>query len=164
MQTGSGISHEEETIGDRTEFFQIWFEPDFRETTTHAPTYLAVEDEEFPVKNENGVLIKTVLGEGSPATLEARAHMQDVIVPLGRTHEIQIAENHSLAMLAVSGTGLLIDLDTGSKTKLAPKDFAVIHGIGSGHISIGPANDEDFRFIGIYVPTQVDYPLYSSGL
>ena len=67
-------------------------------------------------------------------------------------------------MLAVSGSGLLIDLDTGSKTKLAPKDFAVIHRVGAGHISIGPANGEDFRFIGIQVPAQVDYPLYSSGI
>ena len=27
MRTGSGISHQEEMYGERTEFFQIWFEP-----------------------------------------------------------------------------------------------------------------------------------------
>ena len=30
MQTGSGVSHEEETVSDHNEFFQIWFEPDLK--------------------------------------------------------------------------------------------------------------------------------------
>jgi len=30
IQAGSGISHQEETIGDFTDFFQIWFDPDIR--------------------------------------------------------------------------------------------------------------------------------------
>jgi len=48
MQTGSGISHEEQTF-ESTEFFQIWFEPDLREAITQPPTYNEASDSELPV-------------------------------------------------------------------------------------------------------------------
>ena len=39
MQTGSGVSHEEETVGDHTEFFQIWFDPNLKEAVRKPATY-----------------------------------------------------------------------------------------------------------------------------
>jgi len=39
MQTGSGVYHEEETVGDHTEFFQIWFAPYLQEAVGREPTY-----------------------------------------------------------------------------------------------------------------------------
>ena len=49
MQTGSGVSHEEETLGKHTEFFQIWFEPNLREAVKRPPTYRELHHEDFPL-------------------------------------------------------------------------------------------------------------------
>ena len=49
IQAGSGISHEEETLGEFTDFFQIWFNPDLRKTL-HLTVPLALP----PKKNTSG--------------------------------------------------------------------------------------------------------------
>ena len=37
IQAGSGISHQEETFGTFTDFFQIWFDPDINKTLNQTP-------------------------------------------------------------------------------------------------------------------------------
>ncbi len=164
MQTGSGVSHEEETVGDRTEFFQIWFEPDLRKSTRQQPTYKDVEAKNFPVRDQEGVRIKTVLGKGSPVALDTDVLMQDVSIPEGRIHEVSIAKGKSLALVAVSGAGLLFDKSMGSKVELHPKDLVVIHGATSGIIALQPNSNGKFRFVGIETPAKADYPLYRDGI
>jgi len=65
MQTGSGISHQEEMHGDRTEFFQVWFEPDMRAALRQRPRYHDFEDLQIPRATlESGVEIKRIVGPG----------------------------------------------------------------------------------------------------
>lgn len=68
MQTGSGISHQEEMHGDRTEFFQVWFEPDMRAALRQRPRYHDFEDHQIPRATlESGVEIKRIVGPGGVA-------------------------------------------------------------------------------------------------
>jgi redox-sensitive bicupin YhaK (pirin superfamily) len=54
MQTGSGVSHQEEMYGERTDFFQIWFEPDLKEAMRRPATYAEFRDEDFPREEREG--------------------------------------------------------------------------------------------------------------
>ena len=81
MQTGSGVSHEEETVGEHNEFFQIWFEPNLKETVRQTPTYAEFRHEDFPVEVRDGVTLKHVIGNGAPISILVEAAMQDILIP-----------------------------------------------------------------------------------
>ncbi|MEM7144434.1 MAG: pirin family protein [Verrucomicrobiota bacterium] len=157
MQTGSGVSHEEEMYGERTEFFQIWFEPDLKEAMRRAPTYAEFKDEDFPREERgDGVVVKRILGEGSPMTLVAAVAMVDVSVPAGARYDFDLEEGRFLAGMTVEGGGVVAqseDARTVSKT-----DF-VLTGEG-GRVSLS-AGDEGVRLVAIDAPQEVGHPLYS---
>jgi len=163
MQTGSGVSHEEETIGDHTEFFQIWFEPNLKETIGQPPTYREIKDDDFPTKTREGVTVKQVIGNGSPVTILAEAAMQDIIIQPGHSYRREISANRTLALVVIDGKGRLVDEATMSKHYLEPKYFAVVHSEDEGAISIQTEGDSTLRIALIEVPAQVNYPLYKEG-
>ena len=86
MQTGSGVSHQEEMIGEKTEFFQIWFEPHLQKAVRRDATYGEYQQGDFPVANKDGVEIKKVIGEGAPVSLVAEVEMDDITLQPGVTH------------------------------------------------------------------------------
>ena len=158
MQTGSGVSHEEETVGEHTEFFQIWFEPYLREALLRPPTYAAVAHEEFPAYVSGGASVKTILGQHSPVTLVADARMHDVTLAPRARGERPLAAGRSLAVVTISGGGT-IRTDDGAEADVRKGDFAVIHAHEAAVIK-GTAHDEPWRWVVIEAPTTVDYPLY----
>ncbi|MCZ6992510.1 pirin family protein, partial [Salmonella enterica] len=62
MQAGSGMYHAE-GFGKVAQGFQIWFEPNMRETIKNEPTYHQYDHEQFPLAVKNGVRVKTVIGD-----------------------------------------------------------------------------------------------------
>ena len=160
MQTGSGVSHEEETLGDHTEFFQIWFQPDLRTATQKPPTYQELSDEAFPVWEKEGVAIKSVLGPGASVTLVTDAVMQDVTIRPGSLHQRTLAPGKTLAILVIDGIGVGIDESSGGKTHLQGKYFAVVHAQEEGVFSLKAEGDRALRLAIIEVPAEVSYPLY----
>ena len=160
MQTGSGVSHEEETVADHNEFFQIWFEPNLRETITQTPTYREFSHEDFPVETRDGVHIKQVIGEGSPVTIETEAAMQDILIQPGRSFRRNLPADRTLAMMVIEGQGVLVDETSSSKHKLEPRYFAVVHAGEAGAVSILAEADSPLRIALVEVPAKVDYPLY----
>jgi quercetin 2,3-dioxygenase len=158
MQAGSGISHEEETIGEFTTFFQIWFDPGIQKTLYSNPTYNEHKSDDFPLENQEGVTIKTVIGKGSPVSLESEVTMKDISIEKDRQFQKSLDQGKTLAMVVISGKGILFDIQTGAKHYVDKKDFTLIHAKESGDISIQA--DTILRIAMIEVPAQVDYPLY----
>ena len=84
MQTGSGISHQEEMHGERTEFFQIWFEPNMQEALRERPRYLDFEDSQIPREElDSGVVAKPMdafrasrLRKGSARASQSTSHFR----------------------------------------------------------------------------------------
>ena len=163
MQTGSGVSHEEETVAEHNEFFQIWFEPNLREAITKTPTYREFSHEDFPVEAHNGVTVKQVIGEGAPVTIEAEAVMQDILIQPGHSYRRDLATDRTLAMMVIEGKGVLVDETNLSKHYLEPRYFAVVHAGEPGAVSIHAETDSSLRLALIEVPAKVDYPLYREG-
>ncbi len=103
MQTGSGVSHEERFIGPDMEGFQIWFEPELRAAMQRKPTYKQFEHEEFPIRQANGAVLKTVIGEGSPIELVADVHVWDIELEPGASYTHTIPGGRTLTALAIRG-------------------------------------------------------------
>ena len=163
MQTGSGVSHEEETVGDHNEFFQIWFEPDLKKAVQKPPTYSEIANEAFPVHALDGVRVKSVLGAGSPAELVTDASMQDVTIDANRIHKRILDTGQSLAVVVIEGAGMVVDESSGVKTHVKQKDFAVIHAKSQGNVAFRAEAENALRLAVIEVPAEVDYPLYRNG-
>ena len=160
MQTGSGVSHEEETVGDNTDFSQIWFDPDISKTIQSDPTYNEHRNEDFPIESKGGVTFKTIIGKDSPVTLASDMIMKDIAIEPDRQFHYPLSQDKTLALVVISGKGLLFDKQTGSKHPLNKKDFALIHAQEDGSISVQADSDSPLRVAMIEVPAKVDYPLY----
>jgi redox-sensitive bicupin YhaK (pirin superfamily) len=160
MQTGSGVSHEEETLGDHTEFFQIWFEPDLEAAFKRSPTYQELSHENFPRDVREGVGIKSIIGERAPITLVTEATMQDVTIEPNFQYQRALGAGKTLALVVISGEGRGIDEASGQKIYLQEKSFAVVHAKEEGIFSLKGEGDSPLRLAVIEVPAQVNYPLY----
>ena len=162
MQAGSGISHEEETVGEFNDFFQIWFNPDIRKTLYSNPTYNEYKSTDFPVEHQDGVSVKTVIGENSPVDLESQAIMKDISIDEGRKFDYSLSRGKTMATVIISGEGVLLDLQTGAKHYINKQDFVLVHANQPGNLSMQADSGSNLRIAMIEVPSRVDYPLYQN--
>ncbi|MCY3955739.1 MAG: pirin family protein [Nitrospira sp.] len=160
MQTGAGVSHEEETVSDHNEFFQIWFEPNLKETVRQAPTYAEFRHEDFPVEVRDGVTLKHVIGNGAPVSILAEAAMQDIFIPSSRRYRRELSANRTLAMVVIDGQGTLGDEARSEQHDLRGKYFAVVHAGKDTSIAIHAEQTVPLRLAMIEVPAEVEYALY----
>ena len=158
IQAGSGIYHQEEMYGDVTDFFQIWFEPDIRDTIKHKPNYAQIENEEFPVEQRNGVKIKSVIGNDSPLQIVADVIAHDISIEAGKTFKQELKSGKTLAIATVAGNGSIIADE--SEAVISYKDFSVIKASEDSLIEFKSTEGIDLRIFVIEVPLKVDYPLY----
>lgn len=155
MQTGSGMHHAE-SFFEQYEGFQIWFEPHLSEAKKRTPTYSKYVHEDFPITSENGVMVKTILGEHSPINIVTDVKMYDVEIGNGATYGYSLSPNRTLAGLAIRGNGGVInELDVSFDNK----DFIIIQSEKVETFTIHPKGEE-LRMLLIEIPTEVDYPLY----
>lgn len=159
MQTGSGVQHAE-SVEAGFQGFQIWLEPYLNEAVKRAPTYSLFKHEQFPQTCQDGVNVKTILGEGSPVQqLVAVARMFDVEIEPGASYVHGLLPNQTLAGLSIKGTGGSILVAGQDPVTFQNKDFAIVQCDKEGEISIR-AEGERLRIFLIEVPTEVEYPLY----
>lgn len=163
QQAGSGLSHEEVTGPESTKFFQIWFQPDLEEALTRPAAYLETSHEELPATTQEGVTVKTILGEGSPVSLETDVAMHDVEISPGSRYRRELPEGRAIAAVAISGNGSWLssagpeEVDGGAAFE--KRDLAVIRALESNSLSVEPLGDEPLRLVLVEVPTEVPYPL-----
>lgn len=68
IRSGNGISHSEE-IGENSEIFQIWFDPDISKTLLNVATYDDYKLDDFKIIESNNCIKKIIKGDGSPIEL-----------------------------------------------------------------------------------------------
>ena len=68
IRSGSGISHSEE-IGEKSEIFQIWFDPDISKTLLNDATYDDYKKDVLKIIKSNNYTKKIIKGDGSPVEL-----------------------------------------------------------------------------------------------
>jgi redox-sensitive bicupin YhaK (pirin superfamily) len=163
MQAGSGIQHAE-SVEAGFESFQIWLEPYLNEAVKRAPTYSLFKHEQFPQTSQDGVNVKTILGEGSPVLqLVTDARMFDIEVEPGAAYVHRLLSNWTLTGLAIRGDGgSFWTPGQEPASSFKNKDFAIIQGEQDGEISIR-AEGEKLRIFLIEIPSEVEYPLYKKA-
>jgi redox-sensitive bicupin YhaK (pirin superfamily) len=164
MQTGSGVSHSERFIGPKAEGFQIWFEPYIREALNRIPTYTQYEHDIFPRSAKEGLIVKTVIGEGSPIELVSDVRMLDVELEADSEYSITIDAGRTLAALLIRGKGVWIDNQYGKQQDIHSEhqDFIVLEADTGESADATLRAEERLRVILIDIPTEVNYPLYKN--
>ena len=70
IRSGNGISHAEE-IDDKSEIFQIWFDPDLSKSLKKEATYDDYNSKDFKLINKENRSFKVIVGEGSPMYMDS---------------------------------------------------------------------------------------------
>jgi hypothetical protein len=161
MQTGSGVYHQEEMYGEQTDFFQIWFDPNLRETIQSSPTYTQLTNSQFPIENIEGTTVKKILGEGSPINLTADAKMEEIGINSGETFSKELNSNKVIAFVVISGSGGF-SLD-GNEYSVKEKYYATISADEDVKIYFKNTGDDPLRLVVVEVPLKVDYKLYGEN-
>lgn len=158
MRTGSGVSHQEEMYGDRTEFFQIWFEPDLQMALKEPAAYADFSDEDFPVTESGAVTVKSIIGNGGPVEIAAPVLVEDVSLGAGAVHSMELSPHHALAAVVVTGAGRIGFESRGRE--VAKPDFAVIKSGAEENLKVEfEAGDDGGRLVVVRVPLVVPYRL-----
>jgi len=157
MQTGSGVQHSER-YEKGASGFQIWFEPNLGETNYAEPAYADYESQELPTKAEDGISIKTILGDDSPVHLVADTKMWDIVIPAGSTYDCVIPTGYSMAGLVVEGQSQWIFEN--ERKRIDPEMFVVCDADELRTLKIESSSKEGTRAILIQVPTVLPYPSY----
>ena len=162
MQAGSGIQHAE-SVEAGFESFQIWLEPYLNEAVRRAPTYSLFKHEQFPQTHQDGVNVKTILGEGSPVLqLVTDARMFDVEIQPGASYVHRRLSNRTLAGLSIRGAGGSIWTSGQETVSFKNKDFAIVQCEEEEEVNIR-AEGEMLRIFLIEIPSEVEYPLYKKA-
>ncbi len=155
IQAGSGIAHEEQMLGDRTAFFQIWFEPDLRAALKRPPAYRDFDAGAFPVLHSDGVTVRELLGGNSPLTLATDAHIDHIKIEHDAHHAIWSCNGRSQATVVMSGHGSIVD--GADEQPIQRGDFVVTE---CGELRFENSSAEPLELMLIDVPTTPDYPLH----
>ena len=70
IRAGNGISHAEEIL-DKSEIFQIWFDPDISKTLNKEASYSDYKSKEFPVIKDGDIETTIICGETSPFKMDS---------------------------------------------------------------------------------------------
>lgn len=157
MQTGSGISHQEEMYGERTEFFQIWFEPNMRKTLRQPPAYSDVDDSQFQRETlESGASVKRIVGEEGAVQIEAPIEWNEVSLESNGSYSITLDPKSLAAMVVTDGK---VQLEIGGQlTDLNRRDFSLAKTEASVSLDIR-SSENSARFAIITAPLDPGYPL-----
>jgi redox-sensitive bicupin YhaK (pirin superfamily) len=159
MQTGSGVQHSEK-YEEGTSGFQIWFEPFVGVSNYATPTYADYQEQDFPVSVKNGVTVKTILGENSPAHLVADSTMWDVTISSGQKFECKIPTGYSIAGLVVEGRSNW-DFEN-QRRSVETGVFVVCEATTDTALLSIETDTEETRLILIQVPRVLPYPSYKN--
>jgi redox-sensitive bicupin YhaK (pirin superfamily) len=156
MQTNGGVSHSERFAeGMRTDMFQIWFEPDLRETIALPASYRDLKAGEFSTIAIGNHRMKHLIGEGAPVRLRTDATMHDI--ELAPERPLTLARSNAHAVVVVTeGKGTL---NADASHPLTVGDAAIVT-LGENESFSITGTTTPFRYVQIIVPATVHYPLY----
>lgn len=160
QQAGSGMSHEEITGPERTDFFQIWLQPDLDAALKREAAYGEHTHESFPVETKGDARIKTILGPGSPIALATEASMIDVELEPGGTFAHRAEPDKVMVMVTVEGQGTWRHEAGEVIEAVAERDATVIVTEDAAPLVLQGDAERGLRFVAVEVPTAPPYPLY----
>jgi redox-sensitive bicupin YhaK (pirin superfamily) len=150
IRAGSGISHSEK-LNAGSQMFQIWLDPGIEKVIHNPASYNDYPADSFPVKNENGMTIKTFYGEGAPMTMETPGvKIQEILLKEGE-HSLKLNKENYYSIYIISG-----DIETGEGSA-EQDDFIVLK--DEGEFKFSSAGET--KIFMIETPGKLDYKTYA---
>jgi redox-sensitive bicupin YhaK (pirin superfamily) len=103
IRAGNGISHSE-FMEEGSRMFQIWLDPDLQKTLSQEATYDDYQKSQFPTKTDGSAQITTLIGEGSPLTLDAEGVISQRIKIEESPYVHQVSKDKSVGVYILSGS------------------------------------------------------------
>ncbi len=92
---GRGMTHSEIPMMEGVNHgFQLWINLS-KNLKQIEPDYQQVDAKEIPVSEDGEIIIRTIVGEGSPVRLQTAVQYQDITLSQGKEHVIPVKEGHT---------------------------------------------------------------------
>lgn len=145
IQSNCGIQHREKVFKN-SRAFQIWFDPNFRETVKLSPSYIDYASKDFSPKIENNIKTLNYIGEGSKAkAITPNLAIKKLIFEEQTQKSIPLKEDMSYTFYVLNGKGIV-------EKQSIEQDDAI-------RVSNASTLEIDFRgeLFLIELPTNLDY-------
>ena len=149
IRSGNGISHAER-LNPGGAIFQIWFDPDLEQSLQKPASYSDYAAQVFPVKKNNGVATKTIIGESSPFELETPVKVRQLDLDQGE-QATELTPDYTAGAFLLEGQLEVGDL------QLEVGDFLLVQGETAIHTTVQTTS----RLFIVEVPDQAPYPTYT---
>ena len=119
IRAGNGISHAEE-IDEKSEIFQIWFDPDLSKTLNNDATYNDYKSDQFQAIEYQNKIKKIIKGGNSPMIMDSQGISINEYLFKPGDHSIDIKSDfiHSLFIISGSLSYETSKIDKGTFIKL----------------------------------------------
>lgn len=150
IRAGSGISHAE-FMAMGAVMFQIWVDPDLSKTLGQPASYDDYPNEVFPRSEQDGIEVKTWVGEGSPFYLQAEGiRIFEWRMPPRSATEPLLPEGKMWSCYVIEGEGKV------AGRPCHTDDFLIIE----SEAPVAFATERGARIFIIESPIRPSYPTY----
>ena len=111
IRSGSGISHSEELL-EKSEIFQIWFDPDLSKSLSQEASYDDYKPEDFHEEKSKEIYKKTICGPGSKMRMDSKGiEIFEYVVSKNKNVDVKQEKENIYSYFLIEGR-LRIDNNT----------------------------------------------------
>ncbi len=152
IRAGSGISHSERLL-PQSKIFQIWFDPNIRESFKKPASYDDYPSDIFPIEEYSNCRVKIISGNSSPLYMSSPAFIKQIDFKNGQ-NKVTISDKNTAAIFIFGGKIIM------NKENLSIGDFLVLE------------NEKEFDFntveiaklFLIEVPKELNYNRFADSV
>ena len=153
IRAGNGITHAEK-VSEKSEFFQIWLDPDLDKTLSKDPSYSDYPSSSFPVEEIEGIRTKYYRGNNAPMEMDTQGiTIKEIWLQPGK-HELKINMDEINSLYLLEGA---IELNN---QKIKINDFAIVE---EGE-SISIHSEKESRLFIMQTPARINYLSYAERM
>ena len=152
IRAGSGISHSERLLAE-SKMFQIWFDPNVRESIKKPASYNDYRSDVFPVEEYSNCRIKIISGPNSPLQMDSPVLIKQLDIEAGQT-QLSIPKKHIAAIFILGGEIIL------NESNLSPGDLIVLEEENKFDIN----SDSKSKLFMIEVPKKLNYKRFADSV
>ena len=150
IRAGSGIVHAEKLL-ENSAMFQIWFDPDLKQTLTQPASYDDYPSESLPVTEKNGVIVKHIQGGKSPFHIQAKVDFIQEWTISGKDKGFDLDPRSVYSVCVISGDAKV------DGTPVSTGDYFVIS--EANEVKLGAGGGEARLFL-ISIPKDPGFQTY----
>lgn len=150
IRAGNGISHAEK-LNAGSHIFQIWVDPNLRQTMSQPASYDDYAADQFPVSEQEGYTEKSYSGPAAPMRMDTPGMKIKEITFLGGTCTLPVEAGHIHSLYVWEGSPQI------NGQALQPHDFLIVR--EESELTVEAAEND--RIFMIVSPATLEYSTYA---